>query len=86
MAGFKFVFREPISMMFALFVKWYKILLWRCYSEKAIYLFFNAICLLKFQTNTTSVFLPKNYYYHSDLFPPNLCINLTSTKIFTASF
>lgn len=86
MAGLKFVFREPISMMFALFLKWYKILLWRCYPEKAIYLFFNAICLLKFQTNTTSVFLPKTYYYHSALSPPNLCINLTSTKIFTASF
>ena len=67
MAGFKFVFRKPISMMFALFLKWYKTLLWRCYSEKVIYQFFSKICLLKFQTNTTSVFLPKNYYYHSAL-------------------
>ena len=56
MAGFKIVFRKPISMMFALFLKWYKILLWRCYSDKVIYQFFSTFFLLKFQTNTTKCF------------------------------
>lgn len=67
--GFQFVFREPISMMLVLFLKWYKTVLWQCYPEEATYLFFNRVCLLKFQIQSLFSFL-------KDMLVLSQCFNL----------